>query len=76
MNLKEVLKTLNARFREKNIDKMDMDLVREYFRIFDMRPCWMSGSEILSDEEVREMIEDACDVNRGRAFEAARLRSQ
>ena len=36
----------------------------------------MSGSEILSDEEVREMIEDACDVNRGRAFEAARLRSQ
>ena len=35
MNLKEVLKTLNARFREKNMDKMDMDLVREYFRIFE-----------------------------------------
>ena len=36
----------------------------------------MSGSEILSNEEEREMIEDARDVNRGKAFEAARLRSQ
>ena len=35
MNLKEVLKTLIARFREKNIDKMDMNLVRECFRIFE-----------------------------------------
>jgi len=36
----------------------------------------MSGSERLSNEEVREMIEDARDVNRGRTFEAARVRSQ
>jgi hypothetical protein len=36
----------------------------------------MSGSEILSEKEKREMLEDSRDVNRGRAFEAARLRSQ
>ena len=36
----------------------------------------MSGSERLSNEEVREMIGDARDVNRGRTFEAARARSQ
>ena len=36
----------------------------------------MSGSEILSEEEKREMLEDSRDVNRGRAFEAARLHSQ
>ncbi len=36
----------------------------------------MSGSEILSEKEKREMLEDSRDVNRGRAFEAARLHSQ
>ena len=36
----------------------------------------MSGSEILGDEEVREMIEDARDLSRGRSFAAARLRIQ
>ena len=36
----------------------------------------MSGSEILSEKEKREMLEDSRDVNRGKAFAAARRHSQ
>jgi hypothetical protein len=35
----------------------------------------MSGSAILSEAEKAEMLQDATDVSRGRAFEAARRRS-
>ena len=36
----------------------------------------MSGSEILSKEEKREMLQDAKDVQRGKVFMAARTKSQ
>ncbi len=36
----------------------------------------MSGSMMLSDEEKREMLEDAKNVRRGKAFMSAREKSQ
>jgi hypothetical protein len=36
----------------------------------------MSGSQALSEEERREMVRDAMDVERGKSFLAARLKSQ
>ena len=36
----------------------------------------MSGSVLLSEEEKREMLQDARDAERGKGFFAARLKSQ
>ena len=36
----------------------------------------MNGLQILTDDEKQEMIEDAKDIKRGKAFNAARVLSQ